>query len=140
MFDSLSYDNFFYDIESTNDNGFVLCGDASPSGEEQYWIIKTDSVGCYNQNCTFVDVTSVKEVGEKIDLLVYPNPATTSITLTLQKGEGKATIYNMLGEILLTTKIIQLQTEIDIGNLPKGLYFVEVESYKGIMRKKFVKE
>ncbi len=105
-------------------------------GEAYYFI---DDV---NVHCCICDSTSHLGVGElkKEEMEVYPNPATTSITLTLQQREGKVTIYNVLGEMLNTTKITNTATEVDIGTLPKGLFFIEVRTEKGIMRKKFIKQ
>jgi len=96
----------------------------------------------YIDDVSVVDCTGdgVDEINKEEDITVYPNPATISITVTLLKGEGVLTIYNVLGEKVFTTKIINNQTEIDVGNLPKGMFFVEVQTNKGIIRKKVVKE
>ena len=56
--------------------------------------------------------------------------------------DTKATIkiYNLLGEIKYTSIMSSPETTIDIADLAKGVYIVEVATEKKIMRKKFVKE
>ena len=67
---------------------------------------------------------------------VYPNPANTSLTLTLSKGEGIAGVYmyDVLGNEVLSTQ----QKEIDVSNLPNGVYFVQVTTAQGINTQKVI--
>jgi len=141
MQDSLSLNSFFYDIESTIDNGFVICGSADAPVDQQYWIIKTDSMGCYNSTCKFEDVTRVNEIKESETITIYPNPATNEIMLTTNQQLKTIHIYNVLGEeVLKLERIANSQKAIDISTWNAGVYFVEVETEKGIVRKKVVKE
>lgn len=88
-------------------------------------------------DCTGVGIEE-KNIEDMVE--VYPNPATSSITLTLSKGEGIVALYNVLGECVLTTSIVNHKKEIDISFLPKGVYFVNVKSETQSMNRKFVKE
>ncbi len=124
----------FYADSLTDTNHVHGIGSTIP---EAYYYIDDVNVHC----CTCDSVSNgVSEINKEEDIMVYPNPATTSLTVTLLKGEGVLTIYNIFGEKVFTTKIINTQTEIDVGNLPKGMYFVEVRTEKGVRRKKIVKE
>ena len=83
----------------------------------------------------------VDEMGEgNEELGIYPNPVTESLTLTLSKGEGIVGVYNVLGECVLRTRITNHKKEIDVSLFSKGIYFVEVKTEKGIIRKKLIKE
>jgi len=140
MSDSLSYINFFYDVKQTSDNGLVLCGSSEPSAEEQYWILKTDSMGCYNPACKFEDVTRVNEIKESETITIYPNPATNEIMLTTNQPIKTIHIYNVLGEeVLKLERIANSQKAIDISTRNEEEYFVEVETKKEKVRKKVIK-
>ena len=95
---------------------------------DAYYYIDDVNVHCCACDSTTSLHAGVGEIKNEDDIEVYPNPATTSITVTLLKGEGVLTIFNVLGEKVFTTKIINTQTEIDVGNLPQGMYFVEVRT------------
>ena len=128
-----------FNSESTTDTIHLINGWPANSYHAYYYI---DDV---NVHCCTCDSTTslhagVGEIKNEEDVEMYPNPATTSLTVALLKGEGALTIYNIVGEKVFTTKIINTQTEIDVGNLPKGMYFVEVRTEKGVRRKKVVKE
>ncbi len=68
----------------------------------------------------------------------YPNPAGKSITLTHENKifTGKVTFYSQSGK-----KVLSLNTTdypIDISNLKPGLYFVEIKTCEGSVRKKII--
>jgi hypothetical protein len=64
-------------------------------------------------------------------LVVYPNPASTSLTIELttnKKGLIPLEMYNMVGELVLKTNIqSQTKVQINISALPKGLYVIRCE-------------
>jgi hypothetical protein len=49
-------------------------------------------------------------------------------------------VFNLLGEEVLTTTLINTQSTININQFSKGIYFVEIKTEKGIERKKIIKE
>jgi Flp pilus assembly pilin Flp len=60
---------------------------------------------------------------------VYPNPASSMVTITLQKGLllEKVNIYNTLGQLVKTEK----KNSIAVNSLTKGSYFFEVVTNEG---------
>ena len=75
-------------------------------------------------------------------IFVFPNPSSDQITIKLSQNTSKASIkiYNLLGEIKYNSIMSSPETTIDIADLAKGVYIVEVATEINIMRKKFVKE
>ena len=69
---------------------------------------------------------------------IYPNPASNTLNINVRENLifEKATIYNSLGQSIdiKTSKII------DIKDLSKGTYFIEVVTDKGKATKTFIKE
>lgn len=55
---------------------------------------------------------------------IYPNPATTSITIEGISGQGE--IYDIMGRCVKTVDINQETTIININNLTKGLYLIRI--------------
>jgi hypothetical protein len=69
---------------------------------------------------------------------VYPNPATTTLTIDGFSNASTAEVYDLSGKLLLSKQLNANQ--FDISSLAKGLYFIKLSTDKGSMVKKFVKE
>lgn len=75
---------------------------------------------------------------------VYPNPTTNSLSLKL--GENieayYVTINNMVGKTVMMLPQPEIDQPIDISNLSKGTYFIQVmdKNTKSISVEKFIKE
>lgn len=77
------------------------------------------------------------------DMNIYPNPASTFITLNMTKGidmKGASyTIYDLYGRVISTGQLPNAQSEISINHLTSGQYFLQVttETHQGV--KQFTK-
>lgn len=78
---------------------------------------------------------NVDENGQ-IQSTVYPNPATTHISLQVEENIESVLIYNLQGELVQTA----IQKNISIENLKAGLYLMTIKTGTGISQVKFVKE
>lgn len=60
---------------------------------------------------------------------IYPNPATTEVTIQLEENiiNGRIEIYNWYGQLLKTTTIDTTQT-IDIEDLATGIYTIRIQN------------
>ena len=74
-------------------------------------------------------------------LSIYPNPATEKITVEISgtEKESTLTIVNIEGQELITRQITKPKTQIDISNLPSGIYFLRLTNDKTVEVVKFVK-
>ena len=61
------------------------------------------------------------------EIIIYPNPAKTSLTMTIKSEEDikKINIFNQVGRLVL--QVNSEYSMIDISQFPKGIYVVEVE-------------
>jgi hypothetical protein len=85
------------------------------------------------------DFVGIKEATENNLFKLYPNPAANNLTIeSMQKSILEIT--NVHGQVIQTLTSANLKTEIDISKIAKGIYFVKVETEKGIAVKKFIKE
>lgn len=75
-------------------------------------------------------------------LNVYPNPArdVVNIKLTTESAKINVKLYNSLGVILNDFDINEKEAAINVGTLPKGLYYIGVDDGKQTALRKFIKE
>jgi uncharacterized repeat protein (TIGR01451 family) len=70
------------------------------------------------------------------DFVLYPNPAKNSISVQTDAIVKNINIYNALGQLVKTASA---QTTIDISELSRGSYIVQIISDKGKANKKLIK-
>lgn len=122
----------FRDIIPYTANSFFVVGDSyldSGSGSGNYddtFILK------YIANATGIDENSISAP------LIYPNPATQNLYI---KGDNVNSIfiYNMQGAVVFQDAA-KSQNQIDIGNLPSGLYTVVISNSKGTYKTRITKQ
>jgi hypothetical protein len=66
----------------------------------------------------------------KNDFIVYPNPTSDSISITLPEGHVTRTlaIYNVLGQKVLEKIISSQSPSVSLKSLSSGMYFYKIES------------
>jgi len=88
-------------------------------------------------------ITAIDEQNLHQNIFVYPNPSTTQITLDLSDTQYKntsLTISNISGQQLQNRTITELITEIDISDLPTGIYIIKVWNDKNVMIQRVIKQ
>ena len=79
-------------------------------------------------------------MSESHERVVYPNPVTDVLKVRLKE---KATIRSVMissmsGKAMRT--IIRDDKEIDVSSLPSGMYILTIDTAKGVIKEKFIKE
>ena len=142
-----NYEGLQYEWQPTTglSNAGIGSPMASPNVTTTYYLLQTTPCGVLRDtvtitlgNCT----VGVNELGIKnAELEIIPNPATNEIMLTSNQKLKTIHIYNVLSEEVffeqLTTSNQQLS--VDVSTWKEGIYFIEVETEKGVIRKKFIK-
>ncbi len=72
----------------------------------------------------------------ELDFVVYPNPVKD--VLTIKGGEGKFTLLDINGKVITAGKHKEITT-IQTEGLYSGVFFLKVETDKGIVTKKIIK-
>jgi len=105
------YPNGSYDLQSWTDNSgvFWLYGG---SGYNDLWKYTPDTVAY---------VTAITGATATLDLAPYPNPSSGQFTINMQQG-GQVTIYNSLGQLVVTQNLPVGQQQLNIGKQPAGIY------------------
>lgn len=87
-----------------------------------------------------VQPTSIQEFGDPTFFDIFPNPVSLLLNVTLLNNlQGTYTIYDPYGKIIQKSSIRDINTQIDVSHLAKGVYYFEVvtSTQKGV--RKFVK-
>lgn len=88
----------------------------------------------YDRNImvTFQQVETGFRYSKTPEVQLYPNPAVNEVTLKAANGKAQSyTLYNSFGQALVSRPIVFGETKIDVSGFPSGIYFVEVEDWKG---------
>lgn len=85
---------------------------------------------------------AVPQLKLQVDYKMYPNPATSVFTMEMDVKLKKANlqIFDMNGKMLMEKQLSDAKTDIDIGNLAKGVYVVKFLTEHGIGVEKLIKK
>ncbi len=85
--------------------------------------------------------TGIQSFNQSSNVYVSPNPATSELTVASSLHIGKVQIIDALGNIVLSENgNYATQTKIDISNLAKGVYFIQINDGSKVSTRKFIKE
>jgi hypothetical protein len=138
---SLGSDDFHCQLVKT-DIGCYTIANATTSGiggyktqpawnnSFDYWIVK------------FCDSTIINNTNElsSSNLFLFPNPAGENLFLNSSVNIVSMKIFDFLGKELFTGSFFQNSFELDIRFLSGGIYFLQVQTEKGSVVMKFIKE
>ncbi len=109
-----------------------------------YTCVPTSSIERFRTNIS----TSVPSIGTVNDWTVQPNPVSENADLAITVNAKNAFIatvkfYNLTGQLLTTQADVRFEqgqstTQIDKGQLSKGVYFIALENEEGILNKKII--
>ncbi|TXK73049.1 T9SS type A sorting domain-containing protein [Mesonia sp. K4-1] len=85
----------------------------------------------YSETCTLSS-----EAFNKIDVQLFPNPATEHFQLKTNEEIKSLTVYSLNGKEILK---FQNQNTYDVSQLPAGIYFVKMETLNGTGIQKLIK-
>ncbi len=77
------------------------------------------------------------------NIALYPNPANTTVTINLQKSvDADIRVFDILGKLVIYQPDVTIPKEhtIDVSELNNGIYFIRINSDKGAVTKKLIKE
>jgi hypothetical protein len=135
----------FNHVTETPDGGIAVVGIAPDTvggvGGTDVWLVKVGPDGCFEPGCTEEIVLSpVSSAGEgvlvsdwKAQVVVYPNPATSQVTVSLPIPLRKGAVWSLhdqLGREMRRAVLSagQQEVEVSVGDVPPGMYFWQVES------------
>ena len=118
------------------------------SGNTLVWVIETDSNGCVGDTVFLpikVDGSSIVSQVYIKDLVVYPNPSNGHFIIQFRSKINQKIelyIYSPTGKIVYNKRINNFEDSysniISLGNQSKGVYFLEIVTKDGTLKKKIV--
>jgi hypothetical protein len=77
----------------------------------------------------------------KLNVQMYPNPTYGKVTIQLEKeGNAAVTVYNMVGQMVISNVNMTTVGEVDLSGLTRGTYIVEIKFEGNVSRMKVVKQ
>ncbi|HNS18284.1 MAG TPA: T9SS type A sorting domain-containing protein [Bacteroidales bacterium] len=131
-----SGEQYFYTFDGENLTEEIIQA-YDPSLEEPY---VNDEKYVYGD---FFYATGQDEVRSEFELFVYPDPVSTAITIEIPAlilQNTYLTILNLDGKQLITRRITEPKTDIDVDALQSGVYFVRVQNDRTVMVEKIIKQ
>jgi ELWxxDGT repeat protein len=130
-----------YTWSTTSTNTSIV---VSPTTTSNYIVTGTDIGNCTN-TATITQVVTICNgiAAHSLDassLSVYPNPFNSNLKVELNGvSSAKIDVINALGAVVYSTKV-EGSTEMNLGNLQAGIYFMKMESSAGTVTKKIIKQ
>ena len=91
--------------------------------------------------------TGTNEIIENNNFLMYPNPANENVSIVFnanQKSEGNVNLFDMKGALVksINTQLVAGMNSVNLSltDLPKGMYFVQINSNESTLTKKLIIE
>jgi hypothetical protein len=136
--DIIEVENTFTSAGATPEDDGLMLGAVSvdwPSemGGALYYTGSLDEFRIYNAELTAEDVTELYEfdpsgvvgIPSLSSFAVYPNPASEFIRVKSITPERDLSIFNSIGQVVLTERNVRNGTMIDVSDLTTGMYMVK---------------
>lgn len=86
--------------------------------------------------------TGINESSSNNNITIYPNPVKDQLTINAENEKIKSIeIMDVTGKIIpIANGITQNTITINVADLPKGLYFLQIQTENGVGVKRFIKK
>ena len=143
-FHPLIFDNDSNTQYVINNTCFVAGSSVLPIGTNKYYcanhVITSGMTGVIVVDSSSTGISRLDI--NKVSSVAYPNPFKDKTVLNLPVNTEKVYVYNLMGKAVRSYKVAANETtiELDLSNLPAGIYFYSLISESGIIEtKKLVK-
>jgi hypothetical protein len=128
--------NIFLRNLTTVDNPMLTCIQV----DDIEWSVNNwqgiDDITLFNTNCSNTAVSDLSANQNKI--LLFPIPASSYLNIKSDLQIEKIVIIDVIGNSV--KKVIPAVKKIEVSDLRKGVYFLEIQTVESIILKKFIKQ
>ena len=110
-------------------------------GEVKDYTINISTLAASDNSFKSASIDEVSLVPQ-ISMTVYPNPTDQIFNIKLSDylENGTYGIYNLQGQKVINGFVESNNTQLDISNLPAGVYVVAVTDGKQVLKQNFIKK
>lgn len=142
-----------------NGKGIIVVGDVDNAVEGEFfysgrnnfiwnWSYPVFYDGSYNDyvlySCALAVYTNgtlnIPEEELNQDVALYPNPNNGRFTVTLPQGTTRLEVYDAYGKLMCAEPVSDTMAQVDLSKAPNGFYFVRLQTEKGVIIRKVVKQ
>src|SRR5690606_14448728 len=132
-------------------DGHPIFGATNPTltpGESSSYAVEVTAFGCTVRSDEFdYVVTGLENPFDDAPIQLYPNPVEKILTITCQRALAKrgtvpVTVHNAMRQVVLqmTVEARMGSTELNVAELPAGLYTMTIDTAEGTTQRRFVKQ
>ncbi|HTA26341.1 MAG TPA: T9SS type A sorting domain-containing protein, partial [Bacteroidia bacterium] len=85
-----------------------------------------------------VNETGIQKVQENANFVVYPNPSNGTFTIESSINEYTLVVVNMLGQRILSQRVLNKKEEIALSTVANGMYFIQEQYKNGVTTQKLI--
>ncbi|MBO5848919.1 MAG: T9SS type A sorting domain-containing protein [Bacteroidales bacterium] len=121
----------------TTTNYYIAGSDVETSFQYEVYSVCANGESEFSEPYT-VNVTdeSLEEYANRFE--IYPNPANNYLNINTTENINEINIYNIVGVLVYSEK--DFNNNIDLSNFSNGVYFIKINTDKGEITKKFIKQ
>ncbi|QTE22474.1 T9SS type A sorting domain-containing protein [Polaribacter cellanae] len=121
--------------------------DKTKSYDKFVTIFDNGTMGDGSANFTFYidDITLLNSATASIkdntlaNVSLYPNPATSFVTISAENTIEKLSVFNILGKVVKTISVNNTSKNIDVSDLNSGIYLIKFTVNNSVGTAKFIK-
>jgi len=129
---------YSYNDSGSRDERIIVLGGGGGKGIKQTDLVKKDPKEQEIESGTFTD-----QIG-KSSVIIYPNPATSDITVEIsgiEENHGDMIcLYDQTGRLVLTHSNVTWSNSLNLSGLPAGIYFMVIKLKSGTSKWSIIKQ
>jgi hypothetical protein len=142
---SLNSTHFAYQWVDCNNGNAPIVGETNATytatANGDYAVLISNGSCVLSSNCINVTGLQIGSLDKDLSVQVYPNPATTILYFSKDHDEEiKIDLIDNLGRVLVTTKLQKRMTELSVGNIPTGVYYLFINNGTQATVQKIIKQ
>lgn len=117
------------------------------AGTYTFYAFDATFANCGSATVTITCPNAVNENEASASIELFPNPASSTISIAFSYPNGgtirEVSVFNSIGEKVLSENFSsskKFSSKLFVGNLPTGVYFLELRDEKNNYRTKFIKK
>ncbi len=103
-------------------------------------LVTMNGNGCSaTSTCVIVNNVGIDELTAKEQFIVYPNPSSANLSI-LFPGKASMEILNVEGQVVKRFNFEGRMMEMELADIPTGVYIIRAKSGKEVITKTFIKQ